>query len=300
MKKYALEYSGYKFNYFFNLGDDVQTLAAVRLLDGVDGYVSREFLKYSDVPGLVSLNGFFMGSENWPPHESILPVFYSFHLDKKYESVVCSTEGVEYLKKHQPIGCRDAGTAKVLNKYGIEAFYSGCLTLTFPRRTTVIDNGAKEIFIVGVDKELEAIIPKSIRKKAIRINQSSLRLPKVSCELKRKIAQELLDGYAKDAQLVITSKIHCAMPCLAMGIPVVFLYPADKKDDYRVHLIKDLIPINYISRYSLVRRLGLQKIFSNRVNWNPSPVDFEERKLEIEKGYSEAVERAINRAISTS
>ena len=88
------------------------------------------------------------------------------------------------------------------------------------------------------------------------------------------------------------------MPCLAMGIPVVFLYPADKKDDYRVHLIKDLIPINYISRSSLIRRFGLQKTFSNKVDWNPSAVDFEERKKEIKEGYFNAIERAKKRNIS--
>lgn len=292
MKKYALEYSGYEFDYFFNLGDEIQTLAAVRLLGGVDGYVSREFLNHANIPGLVSLNGFFMGSDNWPPHESIIPIIYSFHLDKKYESIICSAAGVEYLKKHEPIGCRDLGTAKVLSKYGIDAFYSGCLTLTFPKRKSVNSVVAKEIFIVGVDKDLESAIPKSIRKKAIRINQSSLRLPEISCRLKREMAQELLDGYAKNAKLIITSKIHCAMPCLAMGIPVVFLYPADKRDDYRVHLIEDLIPINYINRSTVLRRLGLQKIFSDKVDWNPLEIDFESRKKEIENGYFKAIEQA--------
>lgn len=297
MKKYALEYSGYDFDYYFNLGDDIQTLAAVRLLGGVDGYISREQLNNSDALGLVSLNGFFMGSENWPPHKSIVPVFYSFHLDKNYESVVCSEEGVKYLKKHAPIGCRDIGTMNILKKYGIDAFYSGCLTLTLPKRKVRGDHSPGKVFIVGVKKELESIIPKSIKKDAVRVNQAKLQLPNISCDIRRKMAQEVLDGYAKDARLVITSKIHCAMPCLAMGIPVVFLYPKDEKDDYRVHIIEDYIPINYVSRSSAVRRLRLQEIVSSKVNWNPSVVDFENKKKEIEHGYFKAIEQAKNKLI---
>lgn len=295
MKKYALEYRGYKFDYFFNLGDEIQTLAAVRLLGEVDGYLSRDALHLADVDGLLSMNGFFMGSDNWPPSERIKPILYSFHLDRKHERVVCSDKGVSYLKKHEPIGCRDEGTVRALSKYGIKAYYSGCLTLTFPKRSKESAENAKETFIVGVDKYLEKYIPSSIRKNAIRLNQSSVRLPKIEPDLKRKLAQQLLDGYAKNAKLVITSKIHCAMPCLAMGIPVVFLYPKEKKNDYRIHLIQDFIPINYVSNSSAIYRLGLQKLFSDKVDWNPSSISFEERKKEIAQGFYEALERAKNK-----
>lgn len=296
MKKYALEYRDYKFDYFFNLGDEIQTLAAVRLLGEVEGYLSRDSLHLEDVDGLLSMNGFFMGSENWPPHERIKPIIYSFHMDKKYEKIICSNEGIRYFKQHEPIGCRDEGTAQKLRAYGVDAFYSGCLTLTFPRRSQEDELHAKEIFIVGVDKYLEKYIPKKIRKQAVRLNQSSVRLPKIDCELKRELAQQLLDGYARNAKLVITSKIHCAMPCLAMGIPVVFLYPKDKQDDYRVHLISDIIPINYVSRGSVTSRLGLQGLLSDKVNWNPAPVEFEERKKEITQGFYEAMDRAKRKA----
>ncbi|WP_395002724.1 hypothetical protein [uncultured Helicobacter sp.] len=35
--------------------------------------------------------------------------------------------------------------------------------------------------------------------------------------------QALLDRYATQARLVITTALHCASPCTAMGIPVLFL-----------------------------------------------------------------------------
>ena len=42
-------------------------------------------------------------------------------------------------------------------------------------------------------------------------------------------AEELLSRYAK-AQLVITSRLHCALPCLAMGTPVIFIHPKYHED----------------------------------------------------------------------
>src|SRR5690606_10070852 len=37
-------------------------------------------------------------------------------------------------------------------------------------------------------------------------------------------AQKLLDVYSQ-ASLVITSRIHCALPCVALGTPVIFVDP---------------------------------------------------------------------------
>lgn len=76
------------------------------------------------------------------------------------------------------------------------------------------------------------------------------------------MAQDLLEGYAQCARLVITSKIDC-MPCLALGIPVVFLYPADKRNDYHVSDGRRFIPINYVevvdcARTRAATAVGLQ------------------------------------------
>lgn len=118
---------------------------------------------------------FFSVFEKLATECHISPVFFSFHLDKEYERVVCSPEGVAYLKRHQPIGCRDRGTADILKRHGIDVFYSRCVTLTFPLRTNA--SQAKDIFIVGVDQKVERVIPRNIRKAGIRINQSSIAFP---------------------------------------------------------------------------------------------------------------------------
>ena len=46
------------------------------------------------------------------------------------ENKIFSAETIYHLKQHAPIGCRDFYTVSLLEKYGIPAYYSGCMTLT--------------------------------------------------------------------------------------------------------------------------------------------------------------------------
>ncbi len=290
MKRSVLEYRGYHVDKVSNIGDEIQSLAAARLMGDNVSYVSRDHLHQVSEETVVSMNGFFMGSENWPPSPLVKPVFYAFHISKVSEHVICSPEGLDYLKKHQPIGCRDQGTEQLLKQKGIEAYYSKCLTLTFDKRVSEPVNG--DIFIVGVDREMQSVIPKAIRKKAIKVEQSAIRLPYLPTYIKRLMAQSLLDAYRDKAALVITSKIHCAMPCIAMGIPVVFLYNRKLENDYRIHLIKDFLPINYVSKKWIFRKFLNARFLSKKINWYPQAIDIEGEKQKIREGFKRALASA--------
>ena len=289
MKTLALAYTGYKLDYRINLGDEIQTIAASRLLPAVDGYVSRESLNQVQEPCIVSMNGFFMDSPNWPPSEFVVPIPIAFHISRKYEQRICSPEGLAYLNQHAPIGCRDRGTLKILEQHGVDAYYSKCLTLTLARREKPPSDG--KIIIAGVTDTLQKVIPEHLRKNAIYINQSKVELPKVPGEKRRELAEHLLDYYKENAALVITSRIHCAMPCIAMGIPVVFLFNSNKKSDYRVHIIEDLVGINYVNE-SLLFSKTIAKHYSKKINWNPNPIDLESEKQVIKDRFAEAYARA--------
>ncbi|OXM41815.1 hypothetical protein CFY91_01930 [Pseudomonas fluvialis] len=84
------------------------------------------------------------------------------------------------------------------------------------------------------------------------------------------------------------------MPCIAMGIPVVFLYDKKKVDDYRVGIIKDLIGIQYVGETRL-DRIFLNRLRGLKFDWNPQPLEFESEKLRIREGYLSAFERAVAR-----
>jgi len=296
MKTLALSYEGYKLDYRINLGDNIQTIAATRLLPKVDGYVSREALNTVQSPCIVSLNGFFMDSPNWPPSNQVIPIPFAFHVSRKYQKNICSEAGLAYLKQHQPIGCRDQASANILQKHGVDAFYSKCLTLTLEKRKAAPNKG--KVHIVGVTKKLQKVIPDSIKQDSIYIEQSKVELPNVPNEQRLALAEQLLEEFKQNASLVITSRIHCAMPCIAMGIPVVFLFNKQKAGDYRVHLIEDLIGINYVQEPLLFSKT-IANHYSKSINWEPEPLDIEAEKTKIKQQYLAAYEAAIGRYQAT-
>ncbi len=240
---------------FFNVGDYIQSLAARQFLPGVDAYVNRESLgEYSGDPIGLIMNGWFThNAENWVPSDLIKPVFVSFHINNTAAELMLSPQGLDYLKRHQPIGCRDKYTETLLKEHGVEAYFSGCLTLTLDsyrvddaQRTEdiyIVDplygyptmekatysvrsflrsilNG--DIFRVGRRaRHIESIIDKSLLASATHIHQEPPANTYSDGE-KFAMAEDLLHKYAR-AKLVITSRIHCALPCLALGTPVIFI-----------------------------------------------------------------------------
>jgi hypothetical protein len=262
-----------------NLGDEIQSLAALQFLPRVDKQFNRDTLSKveADEPYLLIMNGwFFLKPDSFPPSKSILPIFVSLHIADKKESIrhFLSPSSIEYFKKHEPIGCRDRKTMEMLQSKGIEAFYSKCLTITFERRLKSPENG--KVFLVDVDWRIP--IPRPIRSGAIRV--SHLVPPDVSVETKFRLARELLDMYRDEAKLVITTRLHCALPCIAMGIPVIFF---GDPTNCRISILKDLGLV--INRYVLpksriLRFLHLIRLFTSAlsINWDPDPIDIEAEK----------------------
>ncbi|WP_047414413.1 polysaccharide pyruvyl transferase family protein [Cellulophaga sp. Hel_I_12] len=240
---------------FFNVGDNIQSLAAKQFLPQVDAYVNRERLaEYEGEELQLIMNGWFTHNiHNWVPSDNIDPIFVSFHMNNTAAPFMLSEKGIAYLKKHEPIGCRDQFTADTLSAKGIEAYFSGCLTLTldsykvddsergdaiyivdplysYPRPEKIFYNAKATIrnIINGTafqlskkKKHLEKFISKELLESAIFINQEPPANTYTEAE-KFAMAEDLLHKYAK-AKLVITSRIHCALPCLAMGTPVIFV-----------------------------------------------------------------------------
>lgn len=248
---------------WFNIGDYVQSLAAKQFLPQVDSYVNRECLgQYTGEPSKIILNGWFTHHpETWVPADNLIPLFVSLHINSSAASRMLSDEGVAYLKRHEPIGCRDHYTVRLLESKGVKAYFTGCLTLTldsyakkesendgkiyivdplygFPNKDRVFIN--VKSFVKGVIKGdifnmnsasefMQKIFSQSLLDKAEYIKQE---LPKGKYTEDEKfiIAEDLLKKYAT-AKLVITSRIHCALPCLALGTPVIYLNGFEKEFD---------------------------------------------------------------------
>jgi len=88
-----------------------------------------------------------------------------FHMTREAEPVYA--RHVDYLRRHQPIGCRDRATYNLVRSWGLEAYLSLCCTLTFPTRPA---RPASPGFVL-CDLQ-EGLLRRSIRKQAIRVSHS--------------------------------------------------------------------------------------------------------------------------------
>lgn len=276
MKKGLLVYRSNPLSNVFNIGDYIQSLAAMQFIGCKDvEYLNREELDlYTGEDIKLICNGWFMHSPyNWPPAPKIKPLFVAFHLNSSIKDIILSNEkNVLYLKKHEPIGCRDMYTVSLLKEKGIDAYFSGCLTLTLGLKYKSEELKSDSIYFVDVPSVRKISINSLMRcalifvfdfKKLIKIFRR--RFSKFSilnyiknlffveqyskifsmevlesaeyiaheiqdsfdCEdAKFKYAEELLYKYAK-AKFIVTSRIHCALPCLGLETPVLFIYNTD-------------------------------------------------------------------------
>jgi hypothetical protein len=235
-----MKFASLKYNRSNNLGDEIESLAAEQFLPHLDKRFDRDSLHNisENEKYMLIMNGWFCHSPTdcFPPSDSIVPVFIGFHINKKKTRYFLNPQCIEYFKKHEPIGCRDRRTMELLSTKGVDAFYSKCLTLTFPKRTKEPING--KVFLVDVDS---IPIPEPLYAGAIKITH--ITNDSWGDEIKTLLAKKLLAMYRDEARLVITTRLHCALPCIAIGVPVVYF---GHSSDARTSLLKDLITINKV------------------------------------------------------
>jgi len=233
-----------------NLGDYIQSIAARQFLPRVDVHVDRDSVAwYSGDPIKLIMNGWWNIYEgNGIASDVITPLYVSFHIDNP-DLVTQNT--IDFLKTREPIGCRDDSTLAFLESRGVDAYFSGCLTLTLGQSYRVSEKERTgNIYFVDFDFQFESVslweqmTSRGARNRArvLRVDRmnrilSQLVLPRdrgriirrtheipitTSCDDCFRIAEQYLTDYAR-AKLVVTTRIHCALPCLGMGVPVLFV-----------------------------------------------------------------------------
>lgn len=269
-----------------NIGDYIQSLAARQYLDDSKvNFCERDELNYytGDRAKLIYNCWFTAKPENFPPSENISPLFRSFHLNSGIaEKVLSNPDNVAYFKMHEPIGCRDVNSARTFEKYGISAFFSGCLTTTLGSKYKY--HGEREgIYVVDListypaDKnskdrmfEIVSILNFSMfnLRSVISVYRNLMKNNPIKskgvgstfrrwlyCSRTFKIcksifseetlrsinyithlheagdietteerfsrAHELIANYSQ-AKLVLSSRIHCILPCLGLETPSIY------------------------------------------------------------------------------
>lgn len=259
------------YDYTINLGNEVQSISARRFLPKIDYYIEHhkihEFDKDTDVRTI--MNAWYLNCpEAWPPSENINPLLISMHFASNdfTEKAVLSQESKEYFENHGTVGCRDEYTADFLNRNGIDAYFSGCLTLT-------LDSGNKynqkdddnDYILINCDSynKLIPYLKERTDKKIYVIHQDyapSFRkawpgqIPKTlynhtsywNHEEKLFLAENMLRVY-ENASCIITDRLHCALPSLALKTPVMLFNTRAKQD--RFNGLYDLLNVSNLKEY---------------------------------------------------
>ena len=215
-----------------NIGDDIQTYAAMKFLPHIDYYIDRENLScfVPDKKEYVSLimNGWFIHNKlAWPPSPYINPLLISMHFktlkDTDVGDMYLKGLGREFLQKFGPVGTRDDETAKRLEKNKIETYFSGCMTLTIEKFSNI--KNKNKIYLVDVSDEVIKKVKESTRSEFEILTHSldQKETEKKTINERMKEVEKLLKKY-QEAKLVITTRLHAALPCVALGTPVIVLH----------------------------------------------------------------------------
>lgn len=222
-----------------NVGDHIQIEAGSRLLSRLGFHASLQIDRDDDIATAsqiasdnvktgILLNGWFKTNpEQWPPHPILVPIYLGFHIRLFQAPTLISEKAIEHYRTWGPMGCRDRYTLSLLRSNGVDAFLSHCLSLTLPRRLPDPELQT-ETFIVSRDKAIREYLPSDV--KAARFISHYSGTTDFASNLEQ--ARMLLQLYRTRAKLIITTMLHCALPAIAMGIPVVVFYPVNEGDQH--------------------------------------------------------------------
>ncbi|MCY3998815.1 MAG: polysaccharide pyruvyl transferase family protein [Flavobacteriaceae bacterium] len=294
-----------------NLGDWIQSLVFKYLwnIDFIE--IDREQLNgYRGSKVRLICNGWFLENpKHWPPSNDITPLFISFHITPKASKSLTNPDSIAYFKKFEPIGCRDFYTRDLLQKFGVKTYFSGCMTLAYEQSFFKLENSSSSgILVASALDRLKPIIKplsnpidlmiqiikfplkyrkyqKAKKKLNHALNKTDVPITKASQiinieRLKTENPKQLALDYLKkinQAELVITSRIHTALPAIAMNTPVIFLDDGlnhinhqsrlrGLSDFFHVCSSKDLIHFDFNSIKVKTNHLKFKASLKNKVD----------------------------------
>lgn len=277
MNYYSLDYSS------INAGDWIQSLASLQFYPEITHTINRDSGKINrtdelfknDEESFMIYNGWtntavgdFSYLENI---KNILPI--SVNLQP-----MCFEEMPKFFKNNE-VGLRDFNSYDKLKEINNNSYFSSCMTLLLKSNKQknktgkiIINeldrmwNGDGPVSQMGKDnlnkfkkdliyeipsdeyyKNMKDRIPKNILDNAIFTDHDIYELREGTYKDSMETCIRLLDEY-NNADLVITSRLHTALPCLALDTPVIFIW---WEGDWRLRGLSNLFKNFYdISKYS--------------------------------------------------
>ena len=235
----------------------------------------------------VIMNGWYMHNPKaWPPSDSINPLLISMHISPLAARYMLKGAGKEYLVKYGPVGARDFHTLELLQNAGIESYFSGCLTLTLKNFLEGQEhppqaNNNIEILLIDLEDSLAKRLKSHTTYPVTHLTQlwrgANYTKPSAAFSLAKKVkslfpplTREYLSYRLRDrlelnpehrlaaaterlrrlrnARLVVTSRLHAALPAVSFGTPVIFIH--NNPNDVRFGGLIDLT--NVLSKEELL------------------------------------------------
>jgi len=187
----------------WNIGDDIQRLGLMSVLPENVILIDREdrtALEALTREDKLIVSGWFeRGRHYWYGNIQAQMLYAGFYID-----VPMRVNGM--------VGCRDLYTYREYAAKGFGAYPSWCTSLLHKRR----EGARRGVVLCDVSGEDEGRIPEMFVQNCTRVTHH------VAPNADRNAEVERLLGIYASAELVITSRLHAILPCLAMGVPVVF------------------------------------------------------------------------------
>lgn len=247
-----------------NVGDNIQSIASRRFLPRVDYYIDRDRIgewKNENQNETVKLiaNGWYMRDPfKWPPTDKTLdPLLISMYVEPKKVSsgsipqeVFQTDESKEYLRKFGPVGARDKSTLEYFKKNDVEAYFSGCITLTLQRDPNI--KKADYILAVDISDKLYEYLLQKTDRKIIRMSPyGDFYLPEQS----RFVVAEYFLYLYQSAYAVVTTRLHSVLPSMALETPVILIKDDKNYDPVRYagldELTRSAMESEYLNNYEL-------------------------------------------------
>lgn len=355
MNKYGVLYgTPLKYQRSKNIGDYIQSIASSQYYPYVNYVVNREeidmFMTEDVEKCKVIMNAWYMSQpEHWPPSSCLEPLPISMHISPNGSNGMLKSDGLHWFKVHQPIGCRDLDTKKILEEKGVSCYYSNCLTLTLNRTYRPQDERKGVVFVdpfIPIEKTIsEAVhvliyaimhpicVLKLSRHSMFKMSWNSARTRfgtlrgiykaakfhllystlfgsdllmnaeyithmvdvtnEKSDEVLMQIADSLLKRYTS-LKLLVTSRIHAALPCLSFNTPVIFIdtpeLQSTSKNGNRLNGMLELFNVVNIKGNSLEKtddivisggKITEKSEISNKTTWVKFANELEKKCLEF-------------------
>jgi hypothetical protein len=226
-----------------NLGDDLQSVAAALSLPFVDCMVERDRLADARLatPHVCIMNSWFTRQWLRPPSRFIQPLFHGLCFGRREMRYGLWRR---YLRRHGSIGCRDTGSVAQLAAMGVAGHWTGCLTLHLGRWLAPVPAEERSgVLLVDLDPAVETYLPKRIRERSRRltnfvpdeiVDDPLARMSRIA-----RICDEL-----RRAELVVTRRLHTALPCVGFSTPTVVYLSNTRANRHRFSGYETMFPFH--------------------------------------------------------